>query len=87
MYTSVHLKVEWNKGSCTWKAVGVGYSEALGILRQTQGIAILESLLSYVASIFPLSTLKLMLGTSKRRTCIQYSFYICTEAVSKLSVI
>ena len=43
MYISVHLKVEWNKRSCTWKAIGVGYSEALGVLRQTQGIAILQS--------------------------------------------
>lgn len=31
------MKVEWYKGSRTWQAVGVGYSEAHGILRQTQG--------------------------------------------------
>ena len=44
MYTSVYLKVEWNKRSCTWKAVGVGNSEAHGVLCQTQGIAKLQSL-------------------------------------------
>lgn len=46
MYTSAHLKVEWNKRSCTWKAVGIGYSEAHGVLRETQGIALLASLFS-----------------------------------------